>query len=149
MWFLFLILFGLWTESSSYESSDFLKNIEEDNQEAMSMLTSLLHNRDGWKFVNEKDGVTVERRHVSPGSYVDTIDRSKGDKHACVRSKGIINCSAEDVFKLFIDNSRVSEYNEHCAELRDVMEVSKAELGKSWTKIAWVEFSIANVLYKY
>lgn len=138
--FLLVILINIWTVygSSSYDSLEFLKNIDKDNQEAMSMLNQLLYNKEGWKFVNEKDGVTVERRHLSPGSYVDNIDRMKGTKHACIRSKGIINCSAESVFQLFIDNSRVAEYNEHCAELKDVEEISKAGLGNSWTKVAWV-----------
>jgi hypothetical protein len=75
--------------------------------------------------VNEKDGVSVERRALSSGSFVDPVDREKGSKHACVRSKGVLHAPAQSVFDLFIDNDRVDEYNEHCVEVRDVMDVTK------------------------
>ena len=42
---------------------------------------------------------------------MNKIDSSKGAKHACVKSSGIINAPAEKVFKLFADNSRVKGYN--------------------------------------
>lgn len=119
-------------------ASDFLQNIQAQNAEAMVMLSSLLHDRNGgWKIVGEKDGVTVERRYLDPGSYVAESDRVKSGKHACVRSVGFIKAPAEAVFNLFIDNSRVSEYNEHCIELKDIAEVHRHPTGRHWTKISW------------
>ena len=116
----------------------FMNSIDVHNEEAMSILTGLLSSEDGWKFVNEKDGVSVERRQLPSGSFVDKIDRIKGGKHACVRSSGVLKAPASDVFNLFIDNGRVSEYNEHCAKVHDVIDVTKQGIGsRQWTKIAW------------
>ena len=116
----------------------FMKNIDAHNEEAMSILSGLLSSKDGWKFVNEKDGVSVERRQLPSGSFVDKVDRMKGGKHACVRSTGILNAPATEVFNLFIDNDRVSEYNEHCVKVHDVADVTKQGIGsRQWTKIAW------------
>ena len=130
-----LILFlSLFTTSIS---SPFFDNIKRDNEEAMSIFTSILQSREGWKFVAEKHGVTVERRNLPPGSFVSDDDKKKSQKHACVRSKGIINAPSETVFNLFVDNNRVSEYNEHCILLKDITEFPKDSSNK-WTKISWV-----------
>ena len=125
-------------EDSTGDVDLFMKNIDAHNEEAMSILSGLLSSKDGWKFVNEKDGVSVERRQLPSGSFVDRVDRIKGGKHACVRSSGILKAPALEVFNLFIDNDRVSEYNEHCTKVRDVIDVTKQGIGsRQWTKIAW------------
>ena len=143
------------TLTSSVDSvgdfSFFMNNVRKHNQEAMNMVNRLICSSEGCKrqhtnyalthvpaflfshylrffvgnFVNEKDGVSVERRQLPSGSFVDPVDQAKGCKHACVRSSGVLNAPASSVFNLFIDNDRVAEYNEHCAEVRDIMDIEK------------------------
>ena len=43
----------------------------------------------------------------------------------------------ESVLSLFLDNSRVREYNEHCSLLKDVYTFSKKIGSSSWSKISW------------
>ena len=84
---------------SSYSAASFAqftKNVDSDNADALRLLTSLyLDNGSGWTFVNVKDGVSVFRRPLSAGLFVHKFDREKGEKHACVKSQGVIkviNC---------------------------------------------------------
>jgi hypothetical protein len=135
-WLIHLLFFILACIYSG--ASEIFQNVQSQNEEAMSMLSELLQDKDGWQLVGKKDGVTVERRYLDPGSYVAESDRVKSGKHACVRSKGTINAPAQAVFDLFVDNTRVSEYNEHCSELKDVAEVHRDHTGRQWTKISWV-----------
>jgi hypothetical protein len=119
----------------------FFDKVEEHNKEAASLLMQLCSTKTGWEHVNTKDGVRVERRTLPAGSFVDASDAEKGSKHACVKSTGIVKVSPDAVFDLFVDNTRVSEYNEHCKEMRDVQLFPK-KLGmnpteNSWTKISW------------
>jgi hypothetical protein len=64
--------------------------------------------------------VAVEKMLLPAGSFVNSVDAAKGSKHACIKSSGIIDASAEDIFNLFVDNARVKEYNEHCVDVKDV-----------------------------
>jgi hypothetical protein len=40
-------------------------------------------------FVSILIGVSVERRNMPPGTFVDSSDAAKGSKHACVKATGI------------------------------------------------------------
>jgi hypothetical protein len=129
----------------------FVKSIEKSNKEALKDLNNLLSSTNGWSHVNTKNGVRVDKRFLKAGSYVKKADAVRGSKHACVKSEGIIDAPPEDVFQLFLDNSRVREYNEHCVMLKDVMSITKqpkqpksVDFGKTikqrlqtWTKITW------------
>ena len=72
--------------------------------------------------------------------FYTPIDASKGSKHACVKASAIIDAPPEAVFNLFIDNSRVTEYNDHCIEVRDIKHfdtITSANKIQMWSKIAW------------
>lgn len=119
----------------------FFDKVEEHNKEAASLFMQLFNTKTGWEHVNTKDGVRVERRTLPAGTFVDASDAEKGSKHACVKSTGIVKASPDAVFDLFVDNTRVSEYNEHCKEMKDVQLFPK-KMGlnpteNSWTKISW------------
>ena len=113
------------------------------------MLSELFSATSGWKYVNTKDGVIVEKRTLPAGSFVDASDAEKGSKHACVKSTGVVKAPLDVVFELFTDNSRVSEYNEHCKVMKDVHQFpqkgkapfaadSGADgMGGGSTKITW------------
>jgi hypothetical protein len=100
-------------------------NFETENKNALNLLLDILNSKVEWIFVNKKDGVVVEKAFLSPGSFVDQTDALKGSKHACIKSSGIIDATPEDVFNLFLDNSRVREYNEHCVIIKDVQYFEK------------------------
>lgn len=52
-------------------------------------------------------------------------------RFACVKATAIISVPPEVVYLLFADNSRVSEYNEHCREVKDLEVLSQD------SKITW------------
>ena len=127
----------------------FFDNVDEHNKEAAAMLSELFSATSGWEYVNTKDGVIVEKRTLPAGSFVDASDAEKGSKHACVKSTGVVKAPLDVVFELFTDNSRVSEYNEHCKVMKDVHQFpqkgkapfagdSGADgMGGGSTKITW------------
>ena len=117
----------------------FFTKVEEHNKEASNMLNQLFHTKSGWEYVNTKDGVKVEKRTLPAGTFVDASDAEKGSKHACVKSTGIVKASSDAVFDLFMDNARVSEYNEHCKEMKDIHAFPKGmnPTENTWTKISW------------
>lgn len=90
----------------------------------------------GWKHVVTVDGehpATVWKKTIQPGTYIpsDAADDGKAAKFSCIKATAIIEAPPQEVYKLFLDNVRVHEYNEHCAELEDVEHLSKD------TKISW------------
>ena len=103
------------------EDAEFIDNLVSHNDEALNKLLQISNNKEGWQFVNLKDVVTVEKCYLPPGLFVRKVDAAKGSKHACIKSSGIINAPPESVFNLFLDNSRVREYNEHCIEIKDAV----------------------------
>lgn len=114
----------------------FFSRVEKDNKAAFDMLSYLMTTKQGWSSVGTNQGVTVERRNLKPGPFVDKADAAKAGKHACVKSTGLLNCNAESVFRLFMDRSRVGEYNEHVTELRDVHYFPKKG-NDNFSKITW------------
>jgi len=90
----------------------------------------------GWKHVVTVEGeypVTVWKKTIEPGTYIATgaANDAAAAKFACIKATAIIDAPPREVYKLFLDNLRVNEYNEHCAILEDVERLSKD------TKIAW------------
>ena len=115
----------------------FVKNILRQNDEALQVLKSLLDGKKVWTLVGEKQGVKVERIFLSPGLFVSPEDAKKGEKHVCVKSSAVLNATPEQVFKLFLDNSRAREYNEHIAVVKDIKHIKSGTDKKNWSKIAW------------
>eukprot|EP01039_Chlorochromonas_danica_P009364 gene9364-10339_t len=114
----------------------FLDDIDKDNALAMQVLEHIYHSNESWTFVGERMGVKVEKCFLHPGVFVSTKDASKGDKHACIKSSGIINAPPEKIFRLFLDNQRVKEYNDHCAQVRDLYHFPHGTR-KAWSKLVY------------
>ena len=95
---------------------------------------------DGWTFVSEDTSghnpITVYKKTVPPGTHVQSAsgeaDEAAAEKHACIKVTALLNAAPHDLYQLFLDNSRVSEYNEHCALLEDV-EVCSRDTKVSWS----------------
>ena len=123
---------------SEHENSNHSLAIElaHGNNQALSMLENLFFSSDGWEFVANRSNVVVEKRFLPAGPFVSIQDASKGSKHICIKASGILRAPAEKVFKLFVDNSRVHEYNDHCTQMQDIGEVVQV-ISDSWTKITW------------
>lgn len=74
------------------------------------------------------DGYGTEKAHgtateaVAEGGDVD--NNRKAPQFACVKATAILDVPPEVVYRLFADNSRVSEYNEHCREVVDLETLS-------------------------
>ena len=93
-------------------------------------------NSGGWQHVITSEGetpVTVWKKTILPGTYManDASNDEAAVKFACIKATAVISAPPREVYKLFLDNLRVNEYNEHCAKLEDVEYLSKD------TKIAW------------
>ena len=127
---------------SSYNKSFYTK-VEDENHQAFKLFQNLLDSPSHtWKTVFNKDGITVERKSIKAGRFVSKEDAEKGSKHACVRTIGIINCTADKIFYLFQANDLVPKYNEHVRQLKDVHVFNRGSLGypskqNQWSKITW------------
>mmetsp|Transcript_59882 Transcript_59882/g.141044 ORF Transcript_59882/g.141044 Transcript_59882/m.141044 type:complete len:468 (+) Transcript_59882:199-1602(+) len=97
--------------------------VQTENKQLLGRLFHVLAG-DGWEHVLHKDGVDVYRKKI-----VDVY--SGGDKFYCIKAVGVIDAKAADLYDLLRDSSRVSEYNEECATVRDI-----EELGDD-TKVTW------------
>lgn len=118
------------------EDQEFVDRLDEENEQAVQIVQSLLQPSNEWESVGETDGVQVQKRVLRAASFVNHEDAESGMKHICIKSSAVLRASADDVFNLFIDNSRVKEYNEHCESIRDVLHVpTKSKL--MHTKLSW------------
>jgi len=126
--------------SSDNSDDQFISNIDKHNKEALRTLLDLIHsnNDDDWMNIITNQGVTVERRYLTPsGSFVSNEDASKGSKHACVKSTAILDVSPDHVFNMFIDYQKAKSYNEHIDLIHDVLHFPKTSK-QNWSKCTWV-----------
>ena len=65
-----------------------------------------------WKLIKSEDGYTVYRKFLGFGP---------SSQFACVMCHGIINAEAKAVLSLFEDNTRITEYNSLCKDIRYVL----------------------------
>uniref|UniRef100_A0A7S0EY86 START domain-containing protein n=1 Tax=Hanusia phi TaxID=3032 RepID=A0A7S0EY86_9CRYP len=79
---------------------------------------------DGWEHVLHQDGVDVYRKRI-----VDLYQG--GEKFYCVKAVGVIDAKAADIYELLKDSARVDEYNDECAQVRDLSSLSPD------TKVTW------------
>jgi len=82
-----------------------------------------------WELCNEKGGVTVWR------TYHDVKTGSGTSPTPTIKARRVIDATPAEAYALFIDDSRVSEYNANCAELEDLVQVSQTPT--SQTKVNW------------
>lgn len=90
-----------------------------------------------WEHVGEQDGTVVQRRSgkdVEVGGFPAGIGpRNSNDaaKFLCIRAVGEIDATIDKVYRLFLSNDYVCEYNDLCQEVRDVGFLDPS------TKISW------------
>lgn len=73
---------------------------------------------------------------------------TKMPQFACVKATAILDVPPDVVYRLFEDNSRVSEYNEHCKEVVD-LELLSPDCKITWAASGWmgpfkVRFQLEN-----
>ena len=127
-------------EDEAINNEAFDSKIDAENKDALNLLLDLLKSDgNGWKEIAKKDGITVERRSLPAGKFVSKEDAEKGFKHACVRTRGIINASPAELFALFQANDLVSQYNDHVKEMRDLKQYAPQRSGADSlrTKLTW------------
>jgi len=96
------------------------------NDQTLSQVLSIIDTdraNNGWKEIKSEDGIAVYRRFMGAGP---------GAQYACVMCHGIIDSSAQSVFDLFDDHSRMPEYNSFCARGYDVETVAENSI-VTWT----------------
>lgn len=107
-------------ESIIQQTHDILQNVQ-----------NALHQDSLWELINESDGVKVWRTFVDIKGMNSNGRGSAANDVAVIRSEAILNSSPQKVYSLFMDNSRVHEYNDNCVELHDI------EYLNSNTKVNW------------
>lgn len=101
------------------------KNIQYSvqNDVSLNQVLKLIDPSDkGWKLIKSENDSHVLRKFLTGPSA----------QYACVMCYGIINSPVKDVFSLFEDNARVSDYNSFCKEIRDVEVIADD------TKVVWI-----------
>jgi hypothetical protein len=107
-------------ESIIQQTHDILQNVQ-----------NALRQDSLWELINESDGVKVWRTFVDIKGMNSNGRSSTANDVAVIRSEAILNSSPQKVYSLFMDNSRVHEYNDNCVELHDI------EYLNSNTKVNW------------
>mmetsp|Transcript_38156 Transcript_38156/g.49226 ORF Transcript_38156/g.49226 Transcript_38156/m.49226 type:complete len:359 (+) Transcript_38156:217-1293(+) len=110
------------------------------NQQSLDHLLEMVGSQE-WDYVTERQGVKVWKRFLPSflkhnkeqipldGEEIAMAERAA--KFAAVKAFGVIDAPVEEVYKLFLDNSRVSEYNDQCAQVADLEYVNEN------TKVTW------------
>ena len=100
------------------------ETIIQQTHRILDNVETALQNEDIWELINECDGVKVWRTFENikemHSSTSTNKNKSSNNDVAVIRSEVILNSSPQKVYQLFMDNSRVHEYNENCVELHDI-----------------------------
>lgn len=65
---------------------------------------------------DDANPIKVWKKNLPPGTHLanEHANDASAAKFACIKATAIIESPPHVVYKLFLDNSRVREYNEHC-----------------------------------
>jgi len=106
------------------------EKLSQDTARLLARCEEALNRDDIWELVvdgvNHEEGVTIWRSYADVKRGIDTLAELP-----TIRSETILNGKPEDVYRLFMDGSRVHEYNDNCVELHDIEAVNDS------TKINW------------
>eukprot|EP00960_Hanusia_phi_P044630 756748-Hanusia_phi.AAC.2 len=89
------------------------------NDHLVEAVETLLEDKD-WQMVSADAGINIWRKYLPADMVVAGKKIDKASKFACVKAQAVIDAPLEKVYDLFVDNSRVREYNEYCKEVRDL-----------------------------
>eukprot|EP00903_Cladosiphon_okamuranus_P007169 g6961.t1 len=108
--------------------------LQAENDASVEAVLSVIES-DGWEYVTTKSDVVVVRKFMPPppkaSSGGGVVDEGAAAKFACVKAMGTLDADAGELYKLFLDNERVHEYNDNCKEVRDLEQLSRD------TKVSW------------
>lgn len=97
--------------------------LKRQNQENVANMMRVIDS-DGWTpVVTNTEGshpITVWKKNLPPGTHGDLNDAANdvaAEKFACIKASAVVCASPREVYKLFLDNERVNEYNEHCHQV--------------------------------
>lgn len=99
-------------------------NVDQTNDDLMEKLFKIANESD-WEEVRRLDSIRISRKKLPAGVTFGGGDAKRGEKFYVVKVTATIDAPAEKLFNLFLDNSRVPEYNEHCRQLRDLEQIGK------------------------
>ena len=103
------------------------EELSQDTARLLARCEEALDRDDIWELVVDgEEGVTIWRSYADVKKGIDILADLP-----TIRSETILNGKPEDVYRLFMDNSRVHEYNDNCVELHDIEAVDDS------TKINW------------
>ncbi|CAM9637328.1 unnamed protein product [Heterosigma akashiwo] len=125
--------------------------LDAQNQRDVDRLLSEVTDDEGWGLVVERQGIKVWKKFLSPGRHSSLRDgesssitaydeqeqaalaamEERAAKFAAVKAAGTINAPASSIYRLFLDNSRVHEYNSLCHKVKDLAYLSED------TKVTW------------
>mmetsp|Transcript_12213 Transcript_12213/g.17715 ORF Transcript_12213/g.17715 Transcript_12213/m.17715 type:complete len:261 (-) Transcript_12213:328-1110(-) len=105
-------------------------DVEKKNDELLKTMFKVAE-EGGWQEIRRSGSIVIWRKRLSSDVSFGGGDAGRAQKFFVVMAKARIKAPARKLFDLFLDNSRVPEYNEHCKELKDLEFIGKN------TKISW------------
>ena len=112
--------FLLAMRSGNFEGhGDMQHDVRWVNDNLVEAVETLLDDKD-WQMVSADAGINIWRKYLPADMVVAGKKIDKASKFACVKAQAVIDAPLEKVYDLFVDNSRVREYNEYCKEVRDL-----------------------------
>lgn len=104
--------------------------MDNTNKQLVESLLAVAASTD-WDLISTADDVEVRKMTLSPDFQVAGNPIAEEARFAVVMAKAVLDASPEQVFSYFMDNKRVHEYNEYCAQVEDL------EYLDAQTKISW------------
>eukprot|EP00287_Rhodomonas_sp_CCMP768_P007828 CAMPEP_0196731390 /NCGR_PEP_ID=MMETSP1091-20130531/11149_1 /TAXON_ID=302021 /ORGANISM="Rhodomonas sp., Strain CCMP768" /LENGTH=450 /DNA_ID=CAMNT_0042074523 /DNA_START=251 /DNA_END=1599 /DNA_ORIENTATION=- len=102
-----------------------------------------------WEAVSSEGGVTVWRKYFPREMRIAGKPIGVSSKFACVKAKAVIDAPLDKVYALFLDNSRVQEYNEYCKDVQDLEWLDPAtKVTHSFTGRPWSRDFVTRVHYR-
>jgi len=111
------------------------EQVDAENKQLIDKVFSLL-NDSNWKVIAQPSSkMTISKRYLESDVSFGGGDTDRAHKFAVVKATATLRATPEAVYELFLDNSRVHEYNEFCRRVSDI-EFLHSKRPHS-TKITW------------
>mmetsp|Transcript_51791 Transcript_51791/g.105408 ORF Transcript_51791/g.105408 Transcript_51791/m.105408 type:complete len:518 (+) Transcript_51791:192-1745(+) len=102
-----------------------------------------------WESVSDEGGLTVWRKYFSKDTAFAGKNIGSAAKFACVKARSVIDAPLETVYELFLDNTRVQEYNEYCKDVVDLEWLDQStKVTHSFTGRPWSRDFVTRVHYR-
>mmetsp|Transcript_14823 Transcript_14823/g.34797 ORF Transcript_14823/g.34797 Transcript_14823/m.34797 type:complete len:510 (+) Transcript_14823:186-1715(+) len=102
-----------------------------------------------WEAVSDEGGLTIWRKYFPKDMPIAGRKIGSAAKFACVKAQATIDAPLEKVYELFLDNSRVQEYNEYCKGVQDLEWLDETtKVTHSFTGRPWSRDFVTRVHYR-